>query len=288
MIQFSRLFGTVLIGMFFIPDSLSQINSVYYSPSDSTENISKHSVYGAGGYGNNLVYLGSSISGNQHFCYASLIYGFNGEFYLSFSAFHLSNNKPFVPIYNESLSYSHVFNSWFDIAASFSGYQANKNWADTTFADFYYGDVTLGFDWKLIYTKLSFGGLLSDVNDYYFQVRNSRYFETPEFAHKKFSVSFDPYINTIFGGYSTEETVTTTVKKSASHFSWKKKNKDTTTYTNSSFGLLEMDFGIPVTLNSDHFSIETEAGYILPFHTDPELPDGKGFTLIISTYFIIF
>ena len=91
------------------------------------------------------------------------------------------------------------FNSWFDISAGVYRYQVHPSLADTLLRNFTYGDLTLGIDWRLIYSKISVGTLLSDENQTYFQIRNSRYFQTQEFSRKKFYFSFDPYINLLLG-----------------------------------------------------------------------------------------
>ncbi|MCK7541752.1 MAG: hypothetical protein MZV63_68120 [Marinilabiliales bacterium] len=63
---------------------------------------------------------------------------------------------------------------------------------DTLFSNFTYADATLGFDWRILYSKISVGGLFSDGSQFYLQARNSRYFETPSFAKEKAFFSFDP------------------------------------------------------------------------------------------------
>ena len=144
-----------------------------------------HSLYSSLGYGSNMIYLGSTISQNQSFGFTTMTYGFNNEFFASASAFHLTNFSPFLSFYNFSLNYSHAFNSWFDISLGVSRYQLNKTLSDTLFSSFTYGELTVGIDWRLLYSKISAGGLLADENRAYFQFRNSRYFQTPEFFRDK-------------------------------------------------------------------------------------------------------
>lgn len=280
MIPFKRVVFTILLGITLLPAGLSQPDSTQEIRADSVAEVPKHTGYVAGGFGNNLVYLGSTISGNQPFFYSSLVYGFQGELFASFSAFHLSNTSPAFPFFNESLVYSHVINSWFDYSFTFSGYQTNKAWADTVFSDFYYGDMTLGVDWKLIYSKLSFGGVLSDENNIYFQICNSRYFETSEFAKGKLSISFDPYANAVWGRYNPKET---TLKSGVASRTYGSNGGSSS--AGSKFGLLEIDFGLPVALNSKRVTLETEAGYIIPIKSDPLI---QGFSFFISAYFKIF
>jgi hypothetical protein len=58
--------------------------------------VSPHAIYTGTGYGSNMIYLGSTISGNQPYFYTAFTYGFKSEFYASASAIHLSNIDPFL------------------------------------------------------------------------------------------------------------------------------------------------------------------------------------------------
>jgi hypothetical protein len=172
----------------------------------AADTASKHSLYAGAGYGSNMIYLGSTISGSQPFGYGSITYGFNDEFSASVSAFHLAGNKPFMAFYSGSLNYNHVFISWFDCSAGVSGYIISPELADIFFDDFLYGDATLGIDWKLIYTQNSAGLLIYNGKKGYFQMKNSRYFQTPKLFNSKLFIAFDPYINLLFGNIITAET----------------------------------------------------------------------------------
>jgi hypothetical protein len=97
---------------------------------------------------------------------------------------------------------------------------------------------------------------------------------------------------------STTETYFTTSRKYqnlGSNIQNKTSNTTTASYvttTNTSFskdfGLMEIDFGLPVTFNSDRISIEAEISYVLPLHYDSHFPGPKGFVFIISGFFRIF
>jgi hypothetical protein len=252
---------------------------------------SNHSFYAAMGYGSNMIYLGSTISRDQPFGYAALTYGFGNELSVTVSANHLSELNPFVAFYTGSANYSHVFNSWFDISAGLYRYQVAPTLADSLFSNFIYGDLTLGVDWKLIYTKISAGGLFSDENSFYLQMRNSRYFQIPGSAQNKWFFSFDPYMNLLFGTLVEYETITGThVDGSWPAHNWKSKRLITTTYTSSSrsFNIMEIDFGLPVAFNTDNLIIEAEACYVLPTYTFEDFPVPKGFIFLLSAYFRIF
>ena len=172
---------------------------------------SPHSLYTGLGYGSNLIYLGSTLSQNQSYGYGTLSYGFKDAVFATVSAVNLTGLNEFPAFYIGSLSYSHTFNSWFDVSAGIYRYQFAKSLLDTLFSNFFYCDLTLGFDWKLLYSKISAGSLFSYGNQGYFQIRNSRYFQTPAFSKKKVFFSFDPYVNLLFGSLTRIETSTDTI-----------------------------------------------------------------------------
>ena len=172
----------------------------------SVEQTDRHALYAGGGYGSNMIYLGSTISQSQPFNYAALAYSFKNELTVSASAFQLCNFDPLPAFCNFSLNYSHSFNSWFDFSAGAYRYQVNPSLSDTLFSSFTYGDVTLGIDLRLVYSQFSVGGLMIKDPQPYFQIKNSRYFMTPSFFKKKAFISFDPYVNLLFGTMIKSET----------------------------------------------------------------------------------
>ena len=290
---------TALSVLLLVPQGLSAQNSGNLQPaSDTTKaglKASSHALYSGGGYGSNMIYLGSTISQDHPYGYGSVSYGFKNELFASVSAVHLSGTNPFLAFYIGSLSYSHPFNDWFDISAGAYRYQVDPSLTDTLFISFTFGDVTLGFDWKLIYTKISAGGLFSDINRPFFQVRNSRYFQTPEFLRGKANFSFDPYVNLLAGTITEVESTSETsyyYSVSSPYRKWRNKGHGSSTTTTFSytdrFGLLEIDLGIPVAFNTDFMTIEAEPSYVIPLYNDTYYPGAKGFIFQLSLFFRIF
>jgi len=252
---------------------------------------SPHAIYSGIGYGSNMVYLGSIISQNQPFGYASLVYGFGNELFISASAFTLSGFKPVLSVYTGALTWSHPFNSWFDLSAGLYGYHVAPELRDTLYSDFLYTDITAGFDWRILYSKISVSALLADQTEAFFQLRNSRYFVTPDIFNGRANISFDPYFNLIAGTLTSVTTVTgtdTVVSTSPPFGKGKKRNQPSTeTIYSRSFRLMEVDFGLPVSLNFDFMTIELEVGYILPLIDDPAYAASEGFLLQASLFFRI-
>jgi len=300
--------------------SMSQADTLSASVPDTVSSSVKkdhHTLYTAAGYGSNMIYLGSTISQDNPYGFAAISYSYKKSLYLTVSAIHLANYEPYVAFYSGSLGYSHTFNSWFDISVSASRYQVAPGLREILFSNFYYGDLTLGVDWKILYTKLSAGWLFTSESNMYYQVKNSRYFTTPSFFRKKAWISFDPYVNLLFGTLSTIESNTDTIvtvtypfyqsgsgtgsasgnrngQGSGSGTSTTPTSPVTTTQTvttsvlSKKFSIMEIDMGIPVSFNTDKLIIEAEPGYVLPMFDETYFPGTKGFVFMLNCYIKIF
>lgn len=181
---------------------LSQADST-----SSSKEADRHAFYTGAGYGNNMIYLGSTISKDLPFGYGAISYILGGELSLTGSTFYLPALEPSSPAFSSiSLYYNHEFTKWFDVAAGLYRYMVKPSLTDTLFGNFNYADLTLGFDWKILYTEVSYGGFLVKDPPSYLQVKNSRYFETPSFFKGKANISFFPYANLLFGDLTMAET----------------------------------------------------------------------------------
>jgi len=250
---------------------------------------SVHSLYAGAGYGSNMIYLGTTMSQDHAFGYSSVSYGLMDKFYFTATGYTISGFSPFLAYSSLSMSFNHTFNSWFDISTSLSHYNVAESLRDTLFSNFAYGDVTLGFDWRILYSKISVGGLFADGSQLYLQARNSRYFETPSFAGDKAFFSFDPYVNLLFGTIVTYETAEgTTTTLSPGYRPWRNNGQGSSTTYSESFGLMEIDFGLPIAFSYDFFTLEIEPGYVLPLYSDTGSSGMKGFLFMASLFFRIF
>lgn len=264
------------------------------APTDTSGSSGKssiHSFYAGTGYGSNLLYLGTTMSQDHGFGYASASYGLADKLYLSATGYTVSNFSPFTAFYSLGLSFSHAFNSWFDISTSLSRYNVAASLRDTLFSNFTYADATVGFDWRILYSKVSAGGLFAGEGQFYLQTRHSRYFETPSFAREKAFFSFDPYLNLLWGTMVTAETTggVTETTVSPGYRPWRKYSQSTvpgTTYSKS-FGLAEIDFGLPVAFSYDFFTFEVEPGYVIPLYSSEGSSGTKGFLLLATLFFRI-
>lgn len=251
---------------------------------------SVHALFAGLGGGSNMIYLGSTISQGNPFYSAGITYGYRNRLFISGSASHLASISPFVAFNSLSGSYSRTFNSWFDISAVISGYHAPESLQQTVFNDFAFVNLTAGFDWKLVYTKLSIGDLISDENSLFLQIRNSRYFETPEFFNGKALITFDPNINILFGRLVKIVTTTgvTRYGNSPPFRHLKKEPGNIIKSYSYTFGLMDLEFSLPVSFSYNNLTIEIEPGYIMPLHSNSYYPSPQGFSFNVNSYIRIF
>ena len=274
-------------------DSLSAMTSAPAADTaGTTDKSSVHSFYAGTGYGSNMLYLGTTMSQDNGFGYASAAYGFMDKLYLTATGYTIGNFTPFTAFYSLGVNFSHTFNSWFDISTTASRYNVAASLRDTLFSNFTYTDATLGFDWRILYSKLSVGGLFADGGQFYLQTRHSRYFETPSFAGDRAFFSFDPYVNILFGNMITVEATDNTTESSVlpGNKPWQRNRGNIpagSTYSEK-FGLMEIDLGLPVAFSYDFLTVEIEPGYVIPLYSETGSSGTRGFLLLTSIFFRIF
>jgi len=265
--------------------------SPYIEEDQISDDESPHSFFAGAGYGNNMIYMGSNVSQNKPFISGSVTYGFKNRFFASVSTSHLSAFDPFISFSAFSLSYYQDVNSWFDISAGLSRYQVQSDLRDTLFSSFFYGYITLGFDWNILYTTISAGGLFSELNSAYFNLRNSRYFTTPEFFNGKAFVSFDPYVNMLFGTLTKTISSDGTTIGVSTPFKPGKPSGGSGSGTGTTinfFSLMEVDLGLPVGFNIGKLTMEAEPGYVFPAYSVYSIESPKGFVLLFNIFYRIF
>lgn len=267
--------------------------SVQHIETDSTNELTvmKYSIYGGAGWGNNLIYLGSTISHDLPYYSALLTLGLKDGLNISTTVSHLSKTYPYVAFYSLSGRYAHTVNSWFDYSADISGFITPRSLQESLFSNFALLNLTTGYDWKLLYTKLTFSDMYSRGNGVYLEIINSHYFETSRFFKGKALLSFDPDVKLLFGRLVKVESSTgTSTLGNAPLFVQLKKKHNTTTTTNTYsyiFGMMHTEFSLPVTLNFTNFILVAEPSYILPAYSNPDYPSPKGFSVTMSVYFRI-
>ncbi len=247
-----------------------------------------HSLTFGSVIGSNLAYMGSELSDNKPFYSGSLTYGFKSELFVSASATHLSAFDPAISFSAFSGTYCHDFNSWFDIMIGASRYQVYSSLSDTLFSNFNYGFISLGFDWKVLYTNLSASGILAGSSAIYYNLRNSRYIKISLGSKGKNSLYLEPYANLLFGKLTKSVTsegtkigVSSPIKAKGSSG---RGSSGTSISISTFYSLIEADFGLPLGMNIGRLSIEAEPGYILPAYTYSDSYTPSGFTFMINMF----
>ena len=250
----------------------------------------KHNLFVSGSFGSNMIFLGSSISSNNPYYGTGLVYGYRNEFFLSASATHIQGIDPFCAFYSAAADYKHTFNKWFDISAELAGYSTNFRKSQMPFSSFSYAGLTAGFDWKILYTRVTGSLIYSGQTKGYLQVSNSRYFQSPYFFRKKAFVSFYPEINLLMGQIvKVENDLGNTMHSYIPPFMRQRRDQPVPVMTLSTrFAPVYVNFSAPLTFTYNRFSIEADPCYILPAYSDDMIQLPKGFTFYLTASFRIF
>ena len=225
-----------------------------------------------------MLFSAVSLSSNQPYLSTDLLYSYNKRWIASATIYHLPGIDPAIAFYDFSIGYRYTFNSYLDAGISFSSYSTAKKLQDEYFGNFNYLTISGGVDWRIIYTQLVYSSMLKEQSSGYLQIKNSHFFSTPYLFKGKGYFTFDPAVNMVMGDKFSSEIV---VSQSGSG------NNVTTTETTiykSSFGLLDMEFSLPVGFNFGKTTFEMEPMYYLPIYEDPDFPAKKGLFLFLNLY----
>jgi len=273
--------------------SYSQTDSLPVAIADSAAKsaaVKKHNLFVSTAFGSNMIFLGSSISSNNPYYGAGLVYGYKGSFFLSASATHIRDIEPFGAFFSAAADYKHTFNKWFDVAAEVAGYKTDFRRREKLFSDFTYAGFTAGFDWKILYTRITSSLIYSGETKGYLQISNSRYFQTPYFLKKKAYVSFFPEINLLMGQLvKVDDDSGNPIQGYMPPFFRQRPDQPLPLITVSTrFAPVYLNFSSPVTFSYKGFSLEADPCYILPTFKDNMIKPPKGFTFYMTATFRIF
>jgi hypothetical protein len=254
---------------------------------DTTEYKQKaHQFFAGTGYGSNLIYYGTSVSGNQPFFSGELLYSWEGGIWAGVGFFHLPEEQPFISFLDLSAGYTHIFNKVFDVGASISQYHGSQTLENTLYSDYTFLSGSLGIDWIVLYTSLSPGWLLAEENSFYFLVKNSHYIRTGNLGSKKSYLSFNPGLSLMFGSYAWMRQVRRIGAGSGPGFG--NPVNPIQTEIREDFRLLDLQFSIPVAFNSRRLSLEFEPAYFLNLIEDANGETEGRFFFTLGIYYQLF
>ncbi len=277
----SIYFLTAILFIFSVVTSTkAQINETTGDSLSIKTPPSKHALYSGVGYGSNLLFSGLSLSENQPYLSMDLLYIYNKNWMASMVLYNLPGVDPALAFYDLMIGYTKTFNTYFDAGISLSRYSTAKRLQDEYFEGFSYLTISGGLDWRILYTQAVFSTMLSNDGTSYIQINNSHFFSTPDIFKSKAYFTFDPSINMVLGEkYQINETITQTGTGENNS------TAETQTTYSTSFGLLDMEFSLPISLNFGKTTIEMEPLYYLPIHNDPDFPAKKDLFLFLNLYF---
>lgn len=271
---------------------LSVVAPSFASTADSVkveaESKKKHRFFVGSGFGSDMLYSGYSLSKNQPYYSADLLYSFNSKWTLSAAAINLNGKIPAVAFYDFSAGYRHIFSNIFDAGASLSAYFTSQKLQEQYFGNFAYLSVSGGVDWYLVYTRAIYSTILDSKGGHYFQLKNSHYFTTRDFMNKKAYISFNPTVNFVFGDRYKLHTYTTGGNSGTHPGNIPVNQPQSETVYKSTFGLMDLEFSVPVAFNYGTATLEVEPLYFKPIHKDPDFPSKNRFLLYANLYFRIF
>ncbi len=244
------------------------------NPDTSATHKQAHTFYTGAGYGSNLIYYGTSVSGNQPYYSAELLYSWKGGIWAGAGFFHLPGNQPFFSFVDFSAGYNYVFNKVFDAGFSISQYFGGQSLDTTFYSSYTFLSANLGIDWVLAYTSVSPGWMLAEENSFYLLVDNSHFFRTPTLGKKGNYFSFNPGVSLMFGSYAW----LTQIRRQGSGGGGgggqgpgpggTKSFYYTTTELREDFRLLDLQIGLPMAFNTKRLSLEFEPAYFFNFIED--------------------
>jgi hypothetical protein len=254
----------------------------------TAKKISSHSFYSGVGYGSNMLYSGYSLSKDQPYYSTDLLYSFKRKWTASFSIYNLNGEQPAIAFYDFSIGYRHIFNHLFDAGITLSNYFTSKSIQNQYFGNFSYLTVSGGLDWKIVYTKAVYSTILDSEGGHYLQLKNSHFFVTPDFIKDRAYISFNPTVNFVFGDLYKLGIFTTDNQGTGFGPGFLNPGEpETVEAYSSSFGLMDLELSLPVSLNYGKLSLDIEPLYYLPIHKDPDFPSQKGFIMYLNLFFRI-
>lgn len=246
-----------------------------------------HQFFAGAGYGSDLIYYGTSVSGNQPYFSGELIYAWEKGLWASTTLYHLPDQDPFFSFVDLAAGYSYVFNKVFDAGLSISQYHGGKSIDTTFYADYTFLSAYLGIDWKLLYTTFTPGWLLAEENSFYLMVDNTHYFRTPTFGKRNCYFTFNPGISFLFGSYAWLRQFGRQGGGGQGPGPGGSLIINPITVEEEDFRLLDMQLSLPVEFFLDRLSLEFEPAYFFNFIGD-ENGDTEGrFFFTLGLYYKI-
>ena len=257
-------------------------------PNENFDNqAAAHQFFAGAGYGSNLIYYGTSVSGDQPYFSAEMIYAWDKGFWASAGLFHLPDQEPFFSFTDFSTGFASVFNETFDAGISASFYHMEESIDTAFYSDYIFLGANLGIDWLVLYTTIMPGWLLAKENSFYLVVDNTHFFRTPAFGKREAYLTLNPGISFLFGSYAWLRQYRRQGSGGQGPGYGGTLNKTTTTTAEVEFRLLDLQLSIPIEFFLGRFSLEFEPAYFFNFVQEINQETEERFFFTLGLYYKI-
>lgn len=255
---------------------------------DSLDSKTKdHQFFTGAGYGSDLIYYGTSVSGNQPFFSAEMLYAWDKGIWASAGLFHLTEKDPFFSFVDLSAGYSYVFNKVFDAGLSLSQYHGGESIDTTFFSDYTFLGANLGIDWLILYTTIMPGWMLAEENSFYLLVDNTHFFKTPALGKKGSYFTFNPGVSLLFGNYAWLRHFRGQGNGGQGPGYGGNNEGFSTPLVEEDFRLLDMQLSLPVEYFFGRLSVEFEPAYFINFISNQNGDKEGRFFFTLGLYYKI-
>ena len=228
------------------------------SPTDTTM-APKRSFAAALSYGSNSTYFGRSQAMTFPYTAATLTYSAKSGLYGSVEFYNLLNTPTALDETDLTVGWNHDLGKTTDVALSYSHFlfPANSELVKASVSNAF--DVGLGQDWGAFYSRLSatyLFGSTTGKGDGFLTLENSRYFETKHGFGQHDYFAVEPVVSIAAGTQSFTETALTKRNKGKGNVPVARSVRN--------FGLVDYEFGIPVSYYLGRLALSAGWRYVVP------------------------
>lgn len=238
--------------------------------SDSTK---KRTVFFGLSYGSNSSFLGRYQAKLLPYYSADVSYKSKTGLWLSLFTYDVANSNSFIDEVDVMLGWTKDLSKRVDASLYYTRYffTGSSELIKASVANTTSGAI--GYDWRILYSKISAHYIFGDMHDFFVVFENSRYFEVPGFFDDQDYFSCDPKISIISGTQTFVDTYyinqgTPLVNPGNPSRGGRPSGGGTTTTAEQSsqttFSVLSYELSLPIAYNKGRFAFEVNGRYSIP------------------------
>ena len=226
-------------------------------PADTTDTPKRSFAVGLS-YGSNSTYFGRSQAEAFPYTAATLTYTAKNGLYGSVELYNLLNTPTALDETDLTVGWDHDLGKTLDVSLSYSRFffPTNSELVKSSVNNAF--DASLGQDWSAFYSRLSatyLYGKNAGKGDAFLILENSRSFETKRGFGQNDYFSVEPVVSLAAGTQSFAEAAVTRRKGGATGTAVRNVRR---------FGLVDYEFGIPVSYNVGKLALSAGWRYVVP------------------------